>query len=215
LLHSPFRCELQRLVSVDFTFGSKYENFMDSHLRPDSTSQTLQISSDKGVTNTPHPSTHPPRETMDAARLQEIRERAVKTTPTGNGLVVRVGVGVIIFRDTTCATGAVEPEKRVLVGVRRNALGAGTLSLPGGHLEMGESWSQCAKREALEETALGSCELAVLRSLWSCACVACLVSHNKHNTIIPQSLSRGGIWFYVCVCLVSPHWSVLSVSPQS
>jgi 8-oxo-dGTP diphosphatase len=35
-----------------------------------------------------------------------------------------------------------------------NSHGDGTLALPGGHLEMYESWETCAMREAMEETGL-------------------------------------------------------------
>jgi len=59
---------------------------------------------------------------------------------------VRVGVGVLI-RDPR------HPNK-VFAGLRKNSHGDGTLALPGGHLEMYESWEDCAKREALEETGL-------------------------------------------------------------
>ncbi len=53
----------------------------------------------------------------------------------------RVGVGVMIFKD-----------KKILLGKRKNAHGAGEYALTGGHLEFGESFEDCARRETLEET---------------------------------------------------------------
>jgi 8-oxo-dGTP diphosphatase len=54
---------------------------------------------------------------------------------------VRVGVGVLVWT----------PNGRLLVGRRRGSHGAGTWALPGGHLDVGESWETCARREVLEE----------------------------------------------------------------
>ena len=55
---------------------------------------------------------------------------------------VRVGVGVLIKRPGSY---------KVFAGVRKGSHGAGTLALPGGHLEFGESWAACATREVEEE----------------------------------------------------------------
>ncbi|CAN0243737.1 unnamed protein product, partial [Ascophyllum nodosum] len=60
--------------------------------------------------------------------------------------VVRVGLACIV-------TNPVKPGC-VLVGKRKGSIGAGTLGLPGGHLEVGEEWQTCAMREVLEETGL-------------------------------------------------------------
>ena len=63
----------------------------------------------------------------------------------------RVGVGVIVTKG-----------ERVLMIKRQGAHGQGTWSMPGGHLEYGESPEACAARETLEETGV---EVANLRAL--------------------------------------------------
>lgn len=64
-----------------------------------------------------------------------------------------VGVGVIIVK-----------EGKVLLGERIASHGAGTWSLPGGHLEFGETFEDAAMREAAEET--GLTDLAVERVVY-------------------------------------------------
>mmetsp|Transcript_26171 Transcript_26171/g.32256 ORF Transcript_26171/g.32256 Transcript_26171/m.32256 type:complete len:162 (-) Transcript_26171:37-522(-) len=59
---------------------------------------------------------------------------------------VRVGVGVLI-------KDPLNPN-HIFAGIRKGSHGSGTLALPGGHLEMYESWEDCAKREVDEETSL-------------------------------------------------------------
>ena len=54
-----------------------------------------------------------------------------------------VGVGVCIIRNAG-----------VLLGKRKSSHGEGCWSFPGGHLEINESWEQCAEREAFEETGI-------------------------------------------------------------
>lgn len=55
----------------------------------------------------------------------------------------RIGIGVFVFKDG-----------KFLMGKRRNAHGDGHWSIPGGHLEQGESFVEAASREVLEETGL-------------------------------------------------------------
>lgn len=55
----------------------------------------------------------------------------------------KVGIGVIVVRDG-----------KVLLGERLASHGAGTWAIPGGHLEFGETFEECAKREVAEETGL-------------------------------------------------------------
>ena len=55
----------------------------------------------------------------------------------------KVGIGVMVIKDG-----------KMLLGKRKNAHGEGTWSYPGGHLEFGESWEACSKREVMEETGI-------------------------------------------------------------
>lgn len=54
-----------------------------------------------------------------------------------------VGIGIMIFKD-----------KKILLGKRKGSHGAGEWSFPGGHLEFGESFEKCAKRETKEESGI-------------------------------------------------------------
>ena len=57
--------------------------------------------------------------------------------------VPRIGVACLVVRDG-----------KLLLMRRRGSHGAGTWCPPGGHLDYGESVSECAAREAAEETGL-------------------------------------------------------------
>jgi 8-oxo-dGTP diphosphatase len=56
---------------------------------------------------------------------------------------VRIGIGVFVFKDG-----------KFLLQQRQGAHGAGSWSVPGGHLEFGESFEDTARREVKEETDL-------------------------------------------------------------
>ena len=55
----------------------------------------------------------------------------------------RVGIGVFVFKDG-----------KFLMQKRQESHGEGTWSLPGGHLEFGESFEETARREVKEESNL-------------------------------------------------------------
>ncbi|KAJ5105237.1 NUDIX hydrolase [Penicillium alfredii] len=64
----------------------------------------------------------------------------------------RVGIGVFVCNE----------EGEFVLGKRQGSMGAGTWAIPGGHLEFGESFENCAVREVLEETGLEIRELRFL-----------------------------------------------------
>lgn len=53
----------------------------------------------------------------------------------------KVGIGTLVVKNN-----------KVLMGLRKSINGAGSWAPPGGHLEYGESWEDCARRETHEET---------------------------------------------------------------
>ncbi|MCR4280863.1 MAG: NUDIX domain-containing protein [Candidatus Kaiserbacteria bacterium] len=57
----------------------------------------------------------------------------------------RPGVGIGIY---------IRKNGQILVGKRKGEHAGGTWCAPGGHLEMGESWEDCARREVREETGM-------------------------------------------------------------
>jgi 8-oxo-dGTP diphosphatase len=63
--------------------------------------------------------------------------------------IPRVGIGVMIFKDG-----------KILLGKRKGAHGEGEYAFPGGHLELNETFADCAKREVEEECGM---EIANIR----------------------------------------------------
>ncbi|KAK4479863.1 hypothetical protein RD792_015406 [Penstemon davidsonii] len=63
-----------------------------------------------------------------------------------DGMNSRPKVAVAVF--------VLKGNNKVLLGRRRSSVGRDNFALPGGHLEFGESFEECAVREVKEETGL-------------------------------------------------------------
>jgi 8-oxo-dGTP diphosphatase len=88
----------------------------------------------------------------------------------------KVGIAVFIYRDS-----------KFLMIKRHGSHGAGTWSVPGGHLEFGESWDECIRREAMEEVGV---ELTHLKQL--CITNDIFASEGKHSVTIWMTADWAG-----------------------
>ena len=74
----------------------------------------------------------------------------------------QVGVGVVLLR-----------EGQVFLAKRHSSHGEASWASAGGHLELGESLEECARREALEELGVAVADLRFL-------CISNIIAYDKH-----------------------------------
>lgn len=66
--------------------------------------------------------------------------------------MIKVGVGILIFNK----------KHELLLMQRKNKHGSDSWAPPGGKLELGETWLQCAQREAMEEVNITINDIAIV-----------------------------------------------------
>lgn len=76
--------------------------------------------------------------------LQESTGKIYMTKKLNQNTNPKIGLGVLIFNKNN----------QILLGKRKNSHGTSSWGPPGGHLEFGESFEECAIRETAEETGL-------------------------------------------------------------
>ena len=84
----------------------------------------------------------------EGTEAEQVQKRHKKTALE----IPRVGVACLLVGGGPLSSQ--QDAKKILVGKRRGSHGSGTWQLPGGHLDHGEEWANCAARECLEETGL-------------------------------------------------------------
>lgn len=123
----------------------------------------------------------------------------------------KVGIGVMILK-----------EGRVLLGRRKNAHGAGEYAFPGGHLEHGESFAACARREVAEECGI---EIDAIRFLFVANILDFAPKHYVHLTLradwksgdpVVKEPDKAEDWaWYALDALPSPLFKMCQMSLQS
>lgn len=82
----------------------------------------------------------------------------------------KVGIGIMIFNQ----------DGEVLMARRKGAHGAGEYAFPGGHLEYGETFEDCARREVAEECGI---EIDTIGFLFVANVKAYMPKHYVHLTL--------------------------------
>lgn len=107
----------------------------------------------RNINNIPHRLSSNYEHSLTSPNLSTTYSALSPSKSTMDQPKVRVGVGVFVLQSKTQ-----DPSKpsnpSFLIGRRKGSHGSGKLQLPGGHLEFGESFEDCATREVLEETGL-------------------------------------------------------------
>ena len=86
---------------------------------------------------------HTPTGTQKAPKTPKKTPKRERAKP----LDVRVGVAAMLVKNDG-------GQQLLLMGKRMGSHGSGKFAFPGGHLELNESWAECARREVEEETGL-------------------------------------------------------------